>query len=87
MFFHAALGNNDFTRKRKLKELIQKNEIALGGNQRLKIYGTLTCKSGKRMKMGNRVFFISEEDAIREGYRPCGHCMKEGYSRWKANLK
>lgn len=39
-----------------------------------KIFGTLVCKSGKRMKKENRVFFHSLEDAINQGYRPCKKC-------------
>jgi len=69
MFHHIELTN------RKLKSLINEGEIRFGGNKQLKIYGTLSCKSGKRMKKENRVFFISKEEAINEGYRPCGHCM------------
>ena len=62
-----------------LGRLIRRKEICLAGNRRLKIYGTLSCRSGKKMKKENRVFFINEEEAIREGYRPCGHCMKQAY--------
>ena len=72
--------------KRKLKLLIDSGEIKLGGNKSLKIYGTLSCKSGNRMKKENRVFFRSGEEAIAEGYRPCGHCMKAEYQKWKLNL-
>jgi methylphosphotriester-DNA--protein-cysteine methyltransferase len=57
--------------------------ICLGGNKKLMIYGTLRCKSGKRMKKENRVFFASEEEALKNGYRPCGHCMKKEYKSWK----
>jgi len=32
--------------------------ICFGGNTKLKIYGTLNCSSGKRMKKQNRVFFV-----------------------------
>jgi methylphosphotriester-DNA--protein-cysteine methyltransferase len=40
-----------------------------------KIFGRLDCSSGKRnMKPENRVFFLSIEDAVREGYRPCKNC-------------
>ena len=74
MFHHIELA------KRKLKSLIKNSEIVLGGNKQLKIYGTLSCKSGKRMKIENRVFFISEKEAINQGYRPCGHCMKSEVS-------
>lgn len=60
-----------------------KEEITLAGNRQLKIYGTLQCRSGKRMKIENRVFFVSEKEAITHGYRPCGHCMKGKYQKWK----
>lgn len=66
-----------------LRKMIHQNEIHLGGNERLKIYGTLHCPSGKRMKRENRVFFASEQEAITLGYRPCGHCMKGAYQKWK----
>lgn len=39
-----------------------------------KIFGTLYCKSGMKMKKENRVFFHNIEDAIKEGYRPCKNC-------------
>jgi len=48
----------------------------------MKIYGTLHCRSGKRMKAKNRVFFSSVEEALRMGYRPCGHCRKYEYRLW-----
>ncbi|WP_298627430.1 Ada metal-binding domain-containing protein [uncultured Legionella sp.] len=68
---HAELSNE-----------IKNGTIRLGGHSKLKIYGTLDCKSGKRMKRENRVFFKTEEEAIENGYRPCGHCMKKEYSAW-----
>ncbi|MCF2497797.1 hypothetical protein L0661_05745 [Dyadobacter sp. CY357] len=33
--------------------------------------------------MKNRVFFNSENEAMLRGFRPCGHCMREAYSKWK----
>jgi methylphosphotriester-DNA--protein-cysteine methyltransferase len=66
-----------------LKSRIRKKEIALAGNNKLKIYGLLSCSSGKRMHKVNRVFFNSEITALQHGYRPCGHCMKEKYKNWK----
>ncbi|MEZ2336149.1 Ada metal-binding domain-containing protein [Mucilaginibacter sp. RCC_168] len=72
-----------FTRGRRLKQLLDTKQIRLGGNTRLKIYGTMSCQSGKRMKPENRVFFSSEVEAISLGYRPCGHCMVQQYRRWK----
>jgi methylphosphotriester-DNA--protein-cysteine methyltransferase len=61
---------------KELKTLIRSNDIQFGGNARLKIYGTLSCSSGKRMKIENRVFFKSEEEAVSYGFRPCKKCMK-----------
>ncbi len=66
----------------QLRNKIRQNEICYGGNKKLKIYGTLQCKSGKRMKKENREFFVSEKEASKNGYRPCGHCMKTAYKKW-----
>lgn len=66
-----------------LKSSIKQRQINFAGNERLKIYGTLSCKSGKRMNVENRVFFTSEKEAIENGYRPCGHCMKKQYKNCK----
>jgi len=71
------------TDKRQLHQLIRSGKVVLGGNRKLKIYGKLSCKSGKRMLPKNRVFFTSESEAIHEGHRPCGHCMREAYREWK----
>lgn len=70
----------------QLHQLIRSGEIRWGGNKNLKIYGLLSCKSGKRMLMKNRVFFESEEDARNLGYRPCGHCMRVAYQEWKESF-
>ncbi len=66
-----------------IRRLIKHRLIRVGGNKQLKIYGKLHCKSGKRLKRTNRVFFVSEQAAIQAGYRPCGHCMKAAYQLWK----
>jgi len=66
-----------------LRSKIKQQKIHFGGNCKLKIYGTLSCASGKKMKRENRVFFSSESEAIENGFRPCGHCMKEKYQKWK----
>lgn len=44
-----------------------------------KIFGRLDCPSGKRRKMkkSHRVFFLTWEDAIAAGYRPCRVCNPE----------
>lgn len=39
-----------------------------------KIFGRLDCRSGMRMRPSNRVFFLTWEDAIAAGYRPCKKC-------------
>jgi methylphosphotriester-DNA--protein-cysteine methyltransferase len=62
----------------------------LGGNARLRIYGRLDCPSALRaIKNGptyarHRVFFADEASAIAAGFRPCGVCMREAYTKWKA---
>jgi methylphosphotriester-DNA--protein-cysteine methyltransferase len=76
MIKHTEISDAD------LRIKIIQNEICLGGNEKLKIYGTLHCKSGKRMKRENRVFFVDEQEAITHGYRPCGHCKKDEYQKW-----
>ncbi len=83
MILHSSMGKTAAERKRKLKELIGIGAIALGGNRKLKIYGSLRCSTGKRMLVENRVFFSSEEEAIAKGFRPCGHCMREAYLHWR----
>ena len=84
MIQHKALGDTPFNRSRALKLLIDAGKVTYAGNHKLKIYGTLGCSSGKRMKIDNRVFFTDEHEAIGCGYRPCGHCMRKAYQNWKA---
>jgi len=67
----------------ELRNKIKEKVICFGGNRKLKIYGLLNCKSGKRMKRENRVFFNTEEEALLNNYRPCGHCMRQKYFKWK----
>jgi len=71
-------------------DLVYRSKIPgkFGGNKKLKIYGKLDCISAKRwLEKGyykdNRVFFDSEETAIKAGYRPCAKCMKKEYDLWK----
>ena len=77
MIQHIEIGDKE------LKKTIKQNEITFGGNLSLKIYGRLNCKSGKRMKKENRVFFQSEREAINQGFRPCVNCMNKEYKKWK----
>lgn len=57
------------------KRLVRAGVIRFAGNSKLKIYGTMNCRSGKRMKRTNRVFFSSAEEAISMGYRACKKCL------------
>ena len=78
MIKHIDISDTDLRAKIKTKK------IRLGGNQKLKIYGKLHCKSGKRMKRENRVFFSTEKEALKHSFRPCGHCKREEYKKWKS---
>ena len=80
---HTHLGDTEFSRLRALVHLIKKGDVTVAGNRKAKIYGTLSCKSGKRLKVENRVFFTSEEEARQAGYRPCAHCLRLAYRRWR----
>ena len=71
----------------KLRAKIKRAEVLFGGNKNLKIYGKLNCKSGKRMKRQNRVFFSSEEEALNNNFRPCGHCLRIEYKEWKEGFR
>lgn len=83
MIKHLDLGQTAADRAIALRSLIRKGDITLGGYRKAKIFGLLSCRSGKRMKAENRVFFKSEAAALAAGYRPCGHCMKAQYEHWK----
>lgn len=78
MYLHLHLEKKMLLRK------VKDHSIQLAGNSKLKIFGRLTCNSGKRMKKENRVFFKSETEAISLGFRPCGHCLPRQYREWKA---
>ncbi|EKU60720.1 metal-binding domain of Ada protein [Acinetobacter sp. WC-323] len=67
----------------ELHQKLKQQQIVFAGNAQLKIYGRLTCASGKRMLKNNRVFFLNEDEAIAQGYRPCGHCMRQAYKKLK----
>ena len=70
----------------ELHKKIREKIISFAGNEKLKINGKLNCNSGKRMKKQNRVFFTSAKEATLLGYRPCGHCMRDEYKKWKDGL-
>jgi methylphosphotriester-DNA--protein-cysteine methyltransferase len=73
MILHSKLSDIE------VKQLIKNKTIQFGGNRLLKIYGLLTCVSGKRMQKKNRVFFNTISEAEKFGFRPCGNCMKQAY--------
>jgi hypothetical protein len=71
------------------REFLSERPGTLGGHRRNRVYGRLDCRTalswiarGKYVQ--HRVFFADEATAIAAGYRPCGHCMREEYRRWKA---
>ncbi|MEK6478569.1 Ada metal-binding domain-containing protein [Catalinimonas sp. 4WD22] len=68
---------------REVRKMIRAGMIQWSGNRKLRIFGGLHCKSGKRLRKENRVFFSSREEAEQEDYRPCAHCMKSAYQEWK----
>lgn len=80
MFYHTKITTAELYNK------IRNKEICFGGNSKLKIFGTLHCKSGKRLKTEKRVFFGSQKEALQQQYRPCGHCMKTVYKKCKDGL-
>ncbi|MEB0249468.1 MULTISPECIES: Ada metal-binding domain-containing protein [unclassified Mucilaginibacter] len=84
MIRHVDLGDSAFSRAKALKLSIDAGKVSIGGNRKLNIYGKLSCTSGKRMNEENRVFFADESEAKDNNYRPCGHCMREAYQKWKA---
>jgi len=73
--------------KLALHRKIANGKITFAGNTQLKIYGTLACRSGKRMLNNNRVFFENKAEAVQLGYRPCGHCLVIEYRTWKTVIK
>ncbi|WP_091432270.1 Ada metal-binding domain-containing protein [Flavobacterium degerlachei] len=76
MLLHDKLIDSETNTK------IKQKLIVFGGNHKLKIYGTLNCKSDNLLKRENRVFFTCEAEAIQNNFRPCGHCMKSKYQQW-----
>ncbi len=72
------------------KQYISKHRGALGGHNKLKIYGRLDCPSAaqhinKGHYVQHRVFFDNEETAIAAGYRSCAVCIPDAYRLWKAD--
>jgi methylphosphotriester-DNA--protein-cysteine methyltransferase len=85
MIHHTDTGADEQSRRRAIRRLIVSGQIAFAGYKPGKIYGRLSCASGKRMKPQNRVFFRDEQEAISTGYRPCAHCMPAQYRQWRVS--
>ena len=79
MLRHSDTDDGDIIR------LLLGGQIVWAGNSRLKIYGTLRCKAGKRMMRENRVFFATEAEARAAAYRPCGQCCRTAYKLWRTD--
>ncbi|WP_300600526.1 Ada metal-binding domain-containing protein [Niabella sp.] len=84
MLYHKDLGKHPEERNRQTRKLIRSGHIQFAGYKKARVYGLLSCASGKKMKLEHRVFFTDEAEALALGYRPCGHCMREPYKKWKA---
>ncbi len=46
------------------------------GNKNSKVYHKKSCSSAKSMKEANKVGFVTADEAVDEGYKPCGVCLK-----------
>ena len=74
---------------RNIAELKISGEVSMGGHRKYKIYGHLNCPNAakwvaKGYYVKQRVLFTNESEAIENGYRPCGCCMKKEYQQWKS---
>jgi methylphosphotriester-DNA--protein-cysteine methyltransferase len=69
-----------------LRAHLRDGSLTLAGNRRLKIYGRLDCRAGRRMARGTRVFFANHAAAEDVGYRPCAHCLPAAYDVWKSTV-
>jgi hypothetical protein len=81
MFRHHDLDDET------LRVLIRRGVITLAGYAPGRIYGLLSCPSGRRMRRDNRVFFADGAEALALGFRPCGRCLPRAYAAWKATTQ
>ncbi|HET9433524.1 MAG TPA: metal-binding protein [Chitinophagaceae bacterium] len=58
------INHNDIS-SRILFRKIKSKQITFAGNKKLRIYGTLNCISGKRMKKENRIFFLQKKKQLK----------------------
>lgn len=87
MFHMIKIQESGLARKKVLVGIKRRHPGLIAGNLKLKIYGTLNCIRGKKLKPSNQVFFSSELDAIQSEFRPCGFCMRKEYAIWKQSGK
>ena len=56
------------------RSIIEDQGVVYIGNKNSKTFHLSTCRSAKSMSDKNRVEFSSREEAIGQGYKPCGSC-------------
>ncbi|MGJ1322497.1 Ada metal-binding domain-containing protein [Sphingobacterium faecium] len=78
---NIEFGDTPLERIVAVNGLIREGKITFSGDKRTLIYGQLTCASGKRTKLENRVFFENEDEALNEVYKPFSHCLNEKYRK------
>jgi hypothetical protein len=78
MIFHRDLTDE------AIRAALRRRMLRYAGHAHDKIFGRLDCRSGRRMKRNNRVFFTDQAEAMASGFRPCGPCMRKDYDVWKA---
>lgn len=49
-------------------------DVAYIGNRNSGVFHKLSCASVKQMYDSNKIYLYSREQAIEQGYRPCGRC-------------
>ena len=75
---------HDMIDEAALHRMIRDGRLTFAGNRRLKIFGRLDCRAGRRLARRNRVFFANRSEAEGLGYRPCARCVRAGYDVWKS---
>lgn len=75
---------HDTIHEASLHRMIRDGRLTFAGNRRLKIFGRLDCRTGRRLGRENRVFFATRSEAEGCGYRPCARCLRAAYDVWKS---
>ena len=70
--FQWALDNLPIEAKWILR--LDADEYLYVGNQKTKTFHWWNCQSVKSMSDNNKVYFHTREEAIADGYKPCGSC-------------